>query len=106
MTEQEKKEHVGKRSDIRAELNKQVRLLVGDDKDGFWFTGMLMERGQFTVEVGSFEFNSNFALDINEPGMKGTIDPDLVKQRVLGCLESFKELIDGYIDKVTTFKGE
>lgn len=100
MTEQEKKEYTRKRSDIQAELNKQVRLLVGDDKDGFWFTGMLMDRGQFTVEVGSFEFNSNFALDINEPGMKGIIDPDLVKQRVLGCLESTKGLINEYIEKL------
>lgn len=100
MTEQEKKEYARERSDIRAELNKQVRSLVGDDTRFFWFTGMLMDRSQFTIEIGSLEFMNRFCFDINEPGMKGTIDSDLVKQRILGCLESTKELINEYIDKI------
>lgn len=100
MNEQEKKEYARKRSDIRAELNKQVRLLVGNDTRFFWFTDILMDRGQFTIEIGSFEFFNRFCFDINEPGMAGTIDPDLMKQRVIGCLESIKELINEYIDKI------
>jgi len=91
-----------KASEIQAKLNEDVKSIIGEDSNSFWFSGMMSDRGVPWIQVGSLEFLNSFSID----SKRESDNKELLKNRILETLIEIKNLVEKRIERVKKCRQE